>query len=225
MPAPYIENGTQFNYFTLTGNFIRDENNTRKYECICICGNKNYYLLSSLTSGNTKSCGCKRRSLISISGRTHGLSCDSDFGKRHPLYVIWNGMKNRCKVPSDISYKNYGGRGIKIYSKWDNDFVSFYNWAIENGWSPGLSLERIRVNKNYHPNNCKWVIKKRQWRNKRNTIYINAFGENKCLMDWVEDNRCIVPRGILYHRIVNLKWNAEKAITTKKCRNRKVSVV
>lgn len=215
MPASYVKKGDTFNYLTLTGEFIK-KSNVKYYECICVCGNKVNLLLSALTSGNTKSCGCKRKQLISISGTKHGYSSVSS-KKYNKLYSVWIGVKNRCYNKNHEHYSDYGGRGIVMCKEWEDDFVNFYNWAIENGYKEGLTLERNNNDGIYEPNNCRWATRKEQARNKRNTVFITAFGEIKSIGDWVDDSRCVVSRHILYHRFKdesNIDWTNEKIITT-----------
>ena len=89
------------------------------------------------------------------------------------LYSIWTNMKTRCNNNSCKGYKDYGGRGIKICEEW-NDFKSFYEWAMKNGYSDDLTIDRIDVNGNYEPNNCKWSTVIEQANNKRNNILFNG---------------------------------------------------
>lgn len=93
--------------------------------------------------------------------RTHGL-------RNHKLYRIWSGIIQRCDKTYCINYRDYGGRGIFVCSEW-YDFKTFYDWAVSNGWILGLQIDRINVNGNYEPNNCRWVTAKDNARNKRNS--------------------------------------------------------
>lgn len=93
------------------------------------------------------------------------------------IYNVWRGVKSRCISTSHPQYKDYGGRGIKICEEWldeENGFINFYNWAIEAGYKQdaGLSIDRIEVDGDYEPDNCRWTIQKIQTWNRRNTIYI-----------------------------------------------------
>lgn len=100
-----------------------------------------------------------------------------------------------------------------VCDEWLNDFMSFFNWAIENGWEKGLSLERKENDKNYEPSNCRWATQKEQQRNKSNNIFLTVFGETKCLMDWAHDERCVMSVNGLWLRIKK-GWDAKSAITT-----------
>lgn len=133
--------------------------------CRCDCGSFVVVRHSSLTSGNTKSCGCYHRDYTAITHTKHG-----HFGDR--LYFVWNTMKGRCNNPNNQKYKDYGGRGIKVCDEWANDFMSFYIWAMNNGYDPDApygvtTIDRIDVNGDYCPDNCQWVDMKTQSQNKR----------------------------------------------------------
>jgi len=91
---------------------------------------------------------------------THGLS-------RTRLYKIWFGMKSRCYNNNTKGFENWGGRGIIVCDEWLNDFLSFYNWALKNGYKDNLSIDRINNNGNYEPNNCRFITIQEQQKNKR----------------------------------------------------------
>ena len=101
------------------------------------------------------------------------------------LYRIYQNMKGRCTRTYNSAYHLYGGRGIKVCDEWLEDgkgWINFANWAIENGYKDNLSIDRIDVNGNYEPSNCRWTTSKRQGLNRRNTVYHN----NEPLMDCAE---------------------------------------
>lgn len=157
----------------------RNKRRQKIWLCKCDCGKEKEIPTSYLTSGDTTSCGCYRKeceikNLSKTWGkpRTHGLS-------NTRLYQIWADMKDRCYNIKSVSYKDYGERGVKVCDEWINDFVCFYNWAIKNGYNDTLSIDRINVNGNYEPNNCRWTTSKEQANNKRNTRKITIYGETK----------------------------------------------
>ena len=96
---------------------------------------------------------------------------------------IYHNMKNRCNNPKNYRYKNYGKRGIKICDEWQDSFLSFYNWAINNGYKEDLTLDRIDVNGNYEPSNCRWIPLRQQYYNKTDNVYYFVNGEKKCLSE------------------------------------------
>lgn len=126
----------------------------------CDCGNIYNIQDSKLVTGIVnRCCKCNKPNL------THGMR-----GER--IYYIWSSMRGRCNNPNNSDYKDYGGRGIKVCESWDKDFNAFYEWAMANGYQSDLSIDRIDVNGNYEPNNCRWCTLTEQARNKRNTVYV-----------------------------------------------------
>ena len=102
------------------------------------------------------------------------------------LYNIWYNMNRRCFNKNAKDYKNYGAKGIKVYKNWREDFYTFYEWAINNNYNKDLTLDRIDNNKDYCPENCRWVTLKQQHRNySQNRNYI-INKEEKCLTEWCE---------------------------------------
>lgn len=104
------------------------------------------------------------------------------------IYNIYHNMKNRCYNLNDRRYKDYGGRGINICPEWlgEHGFDNFYNWSIKNGYTDSLTIDRINVNGNYEPNNCRWSTNAEQANNKRNSIYFTFFGITKNLKEWCD---------------------------------------
>ena len=100
------------------------------------------------------------------------------------IYNIYREMKTRCYNKNDYHYKWYGEKGIKICDEWLNSFISFYNWSIENGYKDDLTIDRIDNNKNYEPNNCRWVSHKIQCQNRKSNVFITINGETKILTEW-----------------------------------------
>ena len=103
------------------------------------------------------------------------------------LYRIFYDMKTRCYNKKRKTYKNYGGRGIIMCNEWLNNFDNFYNWAINNGYKDNLTIDRINVNGNYEPNNCRWVIMREQFHNRTDNVYFIINNKKKCLAELCEE--------------------------------------
>lgn len=144
--------------------------------CLCDCGNEIVSYSDYLSSGHTRSCGCLSREKVRERSTTHGYS-----GTR--LYNIWHGMIQRCECRSDARYKNYGARGIFVCRDW-HDFQSFLDWAIINGYSDKLSIDRINNDGPYSPDNCRWTNCVIQSNNRRKNRIINYNGETNTLSEW-----------------------------------------
>jgi hypothetical protein len=138
--------------------FYGRKNNRRLWECLCVCGKNIYVPTTSLTGGNTTSCGCSRKSnRLSKPYRIHGLvPWVNGRSKPHPIYVTWRGMRRRCYDSKSKSYSWYGAKGIKVCDDW-LDPKKFYDWAIANGWNKGLVIDREDSTGHYEPNNCRFI--------------------------------------------------------------------
>ena len=159
-----------------------------RWKCICDCGNIKEVIGSHLQSGSIVSCGCQSKERISKLNYRHGKS-------RTRLYNIWCGMKSRCCDVNCASFPKYGGRGIKICDEWFSDFIAFHDWALKNGYSSNLTIDRIDVNGDYSPENCRWETPKNQSNNTRRTILISYLGETMSIKNLSEQ------LGINYHRL------------------------
>ena len=131
-----------------------------QFLCQCDCGNKVVVTSNNLRTGHTQSCGCEKIQLVVNRSKKHGMT-------NTRLYGVWNTMRQRCLNPNNHKYKNYGGRGIKVCDEWLHDFMAFYDWSMDNGYKPGLTIDRINNDGNYEPNNCRWTTMKVQNNNRR----------------------------------------------------------
>ena len=128
---------------------------------ICgFCGTKFKARVYDINRGYIKSCGCYNIKIIRERNTKHG------FGYTR-LYGIWASIKDRTLNINTKVFNDYGGRGVTICDEWKNDFMSFYNWAMSNGYSDELSIDRIDNDGNYCPENCRWTTSIIQNRNKR----------------------------------------------------------
>ena len=157
------------------------KNHKRYWLCKCECGNDKYIHTSVLTSGHTISCGCYKRENIKNGLRTkHKL-------RNTRLYRIWANMKTRCYNANDPHYERYGARGISICDEWRNNFKSFYDWAMSNGYEDNLTIDRVNNDGNYEPSNCRWATVKEQNQNKRTVKFLTYNGETKTIPEWTKD--------------------------------------
>lgn len=134
----------------------------------------------------------------------------NNYAPQHPVYFVYRGMMKRCHSPRDKAYGQYGGRGIVVCEEWRNDFWKFVS---DMGPRPeGTTLDRIDNDGPYSPENCRWADMKTQSRNTRINVYIDAWGEKKLLVEWLEDPRCVVSASCLRQRITG-GWDGESALS------------
>ena len=187
--------------------FLYSRNKKTFWKCQCECGKITIVRSDCLQDGNTKSCGkCQLREYN-----------DTHFDKRtqEKLYYVWAGMKSRCSNPNHVAYEYYGARGIRVCSEWNgsNSYPVFKKWALSNGYKEGLAIDRINVDGNYEPLNCRWVTQEIQNENKRLNIYYTYNRKTMLLKDW--SKILGIKEETLYSRINTLGWSVEKAFTTK----------
>lgn len=170
--------GERYGYLTVIERgkdyVFKGNRHTTTWICRCDCGNTTRTTRTNLITGKAKSCGCKSPRF----NEKHG-----ECGTR--LYKIWASMKQRCENKNHIYYDSYGGRGISVCQPWQ-EFQAFYNWAINNGYCDDLTLDRINVNGNYEPSNCRWATEKEQGRNRRDNHFLTFNGETHVISEWSE---------------------------------------
>lgn len=180
----------------------------RYWECRCACGTLRNVRKDHLRSGATQSCGCLAREATRARSLRHGANRRNG---RTTEYEIWAGMKTRCGNPASKLYPYYGGRGIFVCERWSDNFANF---LADMGPRPSSkhSIDRIDNDGPYAPQNCRWVSRKTQVRNRRNTFMVTIDGATKPLAEWAE----IVgqPYKKLWQRIRYSGWNVKKAVFT-----------
>ena len=177
-------------------------------------------------------CDCERRTIAIIRSdtlkdgkSTQCISCARSFaaneavkklkihGERNTrLYGIWVNMRSRCNNTKNLDYKDYGGRGIVVCEEWDSSYVAFRDWAKSNGYSDDLTIDRIDVDGNYEPSNCRWATIKEQANNRRSNKMLTFNGETHSIHMWSEILG--INYNTLYNRLHKYKWSVERALTT-----------
>lgn len=183
-----------------------DGRNNKIWRCVCDCGKEK--IVTTNTFRNSQSCGCYKREIL------HNLRYKGDYS--HLLYGVFRQMQSRCYDSSSQYYKNYGGRGIRVCNEWlgDNGLDNFREWAINNGYRKGLTIDRIDNDRDYSPNNCRWVDMKTQSNNKRNNVCFEMNGTTKTLTQWCEEYN--VPFARTEARLMKMGWSLEEALTIPK---------
>lgn len=175
----------------------------------CDCGKEKVVSPNDVKSGKTRSCGC----LHDQACKDRATKFRHNVYKNKRLYGIYNGIKKRCYNKNEPRYSDYGARGISMCDEWlspHDGFDKFVDWALENGYADGLSIDRIDVDGDYSPTNCRWLTLQQQNRNKRETKWVDYRGEHiqlKVLCD-----RLKIKYDTVHDRIYKRGWSVERAI-------------
>lgn len=156
----------------------------KKVHCRCNCGTEKDVDIGALRRGDTMSCGCYRSDRLT----THGLY-------HTKLHDVWYGMLQRCNYDKHIDHEWYKERGIAVCDEWRNNFKAFYDWAMDNGYKEGLSLDRIDNDRGYSPDNCRFATPKEQANNRSSNLRFELNGVTKTLKQWTEEY------GLNYHTV------------------------
>lgn len=196
--------GQKFGHLTVTGykRKIDSAGASRIYWTYkCDCGNTGKAMTGNMKRINQcKSCGIKSRA---DKRSTH---------RRKPqrLYNIWNLMKRRCGNLSEPNFKDYGGRGISVCEDWQASFEKFRDWALSNGYEDSLSIDRIDVNGNYEPGNCRWTNRLIQNNNTRANHYVEYNGIIKTVAEWSKETG--IDKNTIYARLNKYSWPIAEAL-------------
>lgn len=211
-----INNGRVFNFLTVLyesepristrkgkreGKIKRE----RVFHCLCACGTISDVLMAHMIRGKTKSCGCHRSAVTTKMKTTHNKS-------KTTLYKRWKSIRLRCYQVNNLSYSDYGGRGIKMCDEWKNDYMSFHEWAVNSGFDDSLQIDRIDNNGNYEPSNCRWVTSKQNCNNRRSNIIVKINEIEMTLKAACE--KLNMKYKAVHARIHNCGWSLERALYT-----------
>lgn len=167
--------------------------------CQCACGTKRWIDTKTLKKGMSQSCGCAKV--------THGLTT---IAGKHPVYIAWVGIWTRCTNPAIDQWKDYGGRGIQVCERW-KDVQAFITDMMPT-WKPGLSIDRKDNSGNYCPENCRWVTRAEQNRNRRNTLRVQTSEGEMCVCDAAHKYGVVTYTAALYR--IKHGWDPWLAIIT-----------
>lgn len=174
--------GQKFGKMTVLGRDTDIQSKRTYWMCQCECGTIKSCRADSLKDGSIVSCGCRKQAQDKINLTKHHTHKQS--GTR--LYYSWQDMKKRCYNEGNSRYANYGGRGIKVCDEWKDNFIAFYQWAIDNGYSEEKTIDRINVDGDYEPSNCRWADAKTQCNNRTSNIKITIGNSTRTLTEWCE---------------------------------------
>lgn len=193
--------GKKYGMLTITKEAVCEKPGVYVFEALCDCGNITKVREGNLLNGHTTSCRCFRKA-VGKRNVKHG-GC----GKR--IYHIWDCIVERC-TKGTIASKHYAARGISICEDWKS-FAKFEEWAYQNGYDDTLSIERIDVNGNYCPENCKWIPRRLQTRNQTTTHWVEYNGRRMSLAEACEIAN--MSYKTVHARITQLGWSVEEALT------------
>ena len=196
--------GKKFGKLTVIEDAGRSPRRYILWKCRCECGNETIVTSNNLRSGNTKSCGCVGKAKVKMLNYVTGAY-------KSRLHRIWDSMKSRCYNENMTYFQRYGGRGVTVCDEWRNNFKAFYDWAMSNGYTDELTIDRIDNNGNYSPENCRWSTMKEQSRNRRTNHQITWNGKTMCISAWANE------LGINVNTIIarfGRGWDVERTFTT-----------
>lgn len=204
--------GQQFGRLTVSSRAFPNRPG-RWWNCDCECGGHSVRSTSQLRDrpDRVKSCGCARAESIQRATKAAKIANTKWCGPyRQQLRVLLGNMKRRCFNPKDTHFHLYGGRGIKICQTWLSDSASFFDWAVQNGYEPGLSIDRINVNGDYCPENCRFIPMGEQASNTRRNRFLTYHGITRTVAQWA---RSLGVNGKALQHRVDRGWDVERIFT------------
>lgn len=201
--------GRRFGRYVIIKEVDQDKHGNRRMLCRCDCGVEKEVLLNALLSGVSKSCGCFQKEVVSEANIKHGFY-------KERLYRVWAGMKDRCNNPNNSRYKNYGGRGIKVCKEWEEDYVAFRTFMLENGYDENApygqcTIDRIDNDGDYCPENCRIIDNRQQQINKPSTRKYEYHGK-MLTIDEALEGKNITRSGVIWR--LKKGWTLQDAIDT-----------
>lgn len=185
--------GQKIGYWIVMEKATKGHGGHARWLCKCECGNERIVYQNRLKKGKSKSCGCHR-----YDKRKENAFSRDESGKHTKLYGRWTNIKDRCFNPNSKDWDNYGGRGIRMCAEWKNDYRAFESWAISNGYSEDLQIDRIDNNKGYSPDNCRFITPKMNSNNRRNSKKIMFEGRETTIIEISEETG--IPWSTLYRK-------------------------
>ena len=202
--------GKKFGRLTVVKRIPQEEREKPKkiWMCQCECGNFISLSADKLNRGHTQSCGCLKKEYKKKIGNLNKKYQHTD----RRIYGIYRAMISRCYNPKSKAYERYGGRGIMVCNEWRGEFGYdyFYEWSVSNGYKENLTIDRINVNGNYEPENCRWITNQEQQYNKRTNNYAEYNGEIKPLKQWSRELN--IPYQKLRYRYFQKKMSIEEIL-------------
>lgn len=199
--------GKKFNNWVVISE-AENINGMAMWKCKCSCGKEKNVYQKHLKSGSSKSCGCYRSKISSARMKLKNPTVRKHNMSNSRLYSVWSNMIQRCNNHNAKYYRIYGGRGIKVCNEWQ-EFNSFKEWALSNGYSDTLTLDRINVDGNYEPSNCRWITIQEQQYNKRTNHLITYNGKTQTVTEWADERG--INRSTLFRRL-EIGWCIGRAL-------------
>lgn len=206
--------GQKINYLTVIKRVENNKHGKTQWLCKCVCGKEKIFTGADICRSDhpTKSCGCMSNKLLSDSAKTHGMTL-------HPAYGVWHSMKQRCNDPNHKAYHNYGGRGITVCDDWSNSFESFWN-DMGPSYKRGTELDRIDNDKGYCKENCRWVLRKINARNRRTNTFVNTSKYGRTTVSELSELSGIKVNTILYR--LHSGWSGDDLIFPANAKNKRI---